>query len=413
MPSFGEKTMGRKCFALLTGLGVLVSCGLKEVGEKQDVGGDVWTGPGSVVVGNGGDTGVGKHVWYAVGVDYPQGYDWREDNEKESVRCSLVVFANGVPLMKVPVGDQYEVSSDPDMHRMMGNSLYTDFSTGTETVIKRDGVQLLRYPGREMIVAMNVEGENLYTLGQAREGEGFSFRVNGELLFENANGHVFSHLQRCEDGYSFSYYEVIGSGENALERCYHYLAGEVCQVAVREDVKKVWDIVFLDDRICYLATMVGASAPVLVAGDAVDMLEIPSRAEIKNCRFVPGSNDLDIEGMVYQKRMQLSSSLWSGCELIRTFPSGYTVASMCVSEGGICCVLNAADDDVRGIIYKSGESWSVPEGYMSMGGQSMAVIDGMLYVGLTSKEGGDAAVWVDNEMKPLKINGFISQMSFN
>ena len=86
---------------------------------------------------------------------------------------------------------------------------------------------------------------------------------------------------------------------------------------------------------------------------------------------------------------------------------------MCVSEGGICCVLNAADDDVRGIIYKSGESWSVPEGYMSMGGQSMAVIDGMLYVGLTSKEGGDAAVWVDNEMKPLKINGFISHMSFN
>jgi hypothetical protein len=48
---------------------------------------------------------------------------------------------------------------------------------------------------------------------------------------------------------------------------------------------------------------------------------------------------------------------------------------------------------------------------MSMGGRSMELIDGMLYVGLTSTSGGNAAVWVDNEMKPLKINGFISYMS--
>jgi hypothetical protein len=41
------------------------------------------------------------------------------------------------------------------------------------------------------------------------------------------------------------------------------------------------------------------------------------------------------------------------------------------------------------------------------------LVDGILYVGLTSESGNAAAVWVDNEMKPLKINGFISHISVN
>ena len=45
----------------------------------------------------------------------------------------------------------------------------------------------------------------------------------------------------------------------------------------------------------------------------------------------------------------------------------------------------------------------------------MAMVDGILYVGLTPSASPDesscAAVWVDNEMKPLKINGFISHIS--
>ena len=55
--------------------------------------------------------------------------------------------------------------------------------------------------------------------------------------------------------------------------------------------------------------------------------------------------------------------------------------------------------------------FDVPEGYMSMGGRTMIVVDGMLYVGLTSETSESPAVWVENEMKPLKINGFISHLS--
>jgi hypothetical protein len=95
------------------------------------------------------------------------------------------------------------------------------------------------------------------------------------------------------------------------------------------------------------------------------------------------------------------------------FSPGYTVASMCASEDDICCVLNGPASAINGVIYRFGEISQIPSQYMSMGGRSMALVDGILYVGLTSESGNAAAVWVDNEMKPLKINGFISHISVN
>jgi hypothetical protein len=53
----------------------------------------------------------------------------------------------------------------------------------------------------------------------------------------------------------------------------------------------------------------------------------------------------------------------------------------------------------------------LPAGYISMGGCSIAMADGLLYVGLTSTVDQEPAVWVENEMKPLEINGFISHIS--
>ena len=127
---------------------VAVSCGLEEVGRKPHTGsGEIWTGPGM----NAGKDDPSRTIIYVTEMDYPDGYDWRADQEKGNVRCSLVVFADGLPMMKVPVGDAYETSPDPDMHRMIGGHLYTDYSTDSTTVIKKDGKEIFRYRGREMM----------------------------------------------------------------------------------------------------------------------------------------------------------------------------------------------------------------------------------------------------------------------
>ena len=403
--------MGRNLYALVTWMALFASCGLEEVGGDAGKDDGVWHGPGGLIAGSGGDSGVGKKVWYAVGVDYPEGYDWRADENAGSVRCSLVVFANGVPMMKVPVGEKYETSSDPDMHRILKGNLYTDFSTDAETVIRRNGEVLFRYPAREMIVGMAVEDDRVYTLGQSRSGSGFSFRVNGEVLLERTSGYAFPHLQRDEDGFSFSFCEMIASADGAYERYYHYLAGEVCQIAVREDVKKVWDVIYHDEKVCYLASMVGVQPPVLNVGDVIEAMKVPLGAQISSCRFVPDPEGLNIEGMMSQRGTALSSILWKESSLVKAFSIGQIVAAVCDNADGICCTVNARDIGSTGIIYRGGEALTMPQGYMSMGGQSVVMLDGLLYVGLTSETGGQPALWVDNEMKPLKINGFISHIA--
>ena len=407
---------------LLLMIFAVVSCGLEQIGGETDGGGEVWFGPGSIVAGNGsgGTSGAGKKVWYAVGVDYQDGYDWQADVEKGSVRCSLVVFANGMPMMKVPVGETYEVSADPDMHRMIGDDLYTDYSSESETVIKRNGEQLFRYEGREMIVDMEVDGGYVYTLGQQRDGSGFAFRRNGEVLLERTTGYVFSDLARCEDGFDFAFCEVIGSGKEAVERYYSYCSGDVTQVAVRDDVRKVWDIMIHEGRVCYLATMVGISSIVLVAGDEMDTLALPAVSEVISCRFVRGS--MMIEGVISQKGKALFSGLWDGKDMVKMFSPGYLVTSIYGSGDNLCCVLNSPGMLADGMIYRCGELFAMPDGYRSMGGRSVVMSDGLLYVGLTSDRDSDvesdseawsneAAVWIEGEMKPLKINGFISHIS--
>ena len=151
-----------------------VSCGLRDIGG-QDSGAyeDAWKGPGSEIKPGGGETAK-RSVWYVTGFDYPEGYDWMADPEAGSVKCSLIVYANAVPMLKVPVGKEYQISADPDMHRMIGGDLYTDYSTDSMTVIKKNGKSLFRYHGREMIVGMYVECDDVYTLGQSRNGSGFS-----------------------------------------------------------------------------------------------------------------------------------------------------------------------------------------------------------------------------------------------
>ena len=38
-----------------------------------------------------------------------------------------MVFADGVPMLRLPVGEGHEVSADPDMHEIIDGHLYTVF----------------------------------------------------------------------------------------------------------------------------------------------------------------------------------------------------------------------------------------------------------------------------------------------
>lgn len=386
-----------------------VSCGLQEIGGDESCKDDVWLGPGAGI-SQGSTESVRKTVWYLTGMDYPEGYDWRADAEVGMVKCSLVVYANGVPMMKAPVGDAYETSSDPDMHRVIDGDLYTDYSSDSTTVIKKNGKLLFRYPGREMMVGMAVEGDAVYTLGQSRSGRGFSYRKNGEILFEHPSGRLFDHFEKSATGCFFAYSEEILFSGRLIERYYVYSEDSVRQIAVREDVKKVWDVAVTDGTVRYLASLVGISNPVLIHGDdSMAVLDVSNGSSVKSCRFVPGLHDV-VEGVVRQPTGVMSSYIWRSSSVDTMFPLGLMVSAICSWEDGICCTLTRQKEG-SAMISRCGELFQVPVGYSVMGASPIAVVDGILHVGLTSLIEGRPAVWKDGEVHPLDFNGFISNIT--
>lgn len=405
IPSFGAKRIMKNLWMML-GVAVLVSCGIEEVSRRPEVNReDIWTRPGI----NAGNTG--RDVCYVTAFDYPDDYDWRSDREKGSVKCSLTVFADGVPMMKVPVGDMYEVSSDPDMHRMIDGHLYTDYSTDSETVIKKDGKTVLRYSGREMICGMFVDGDTLYTLGHPRQGDGFVFRKNGEAVLARSTGRTFGRLHRDGDNICFAFTEPVLSEGGDLERYYHYSGGNIAQTAVRDDVRKVWDIYSFKGEICWAASLTGIDRPVLFKDGTLNSMIIFDGYSPLTLNILEGEDVLYLEGILTSPDLALVSAFWDSPGHIMSPDDGYVASSRCISGDGMSFTLNPVYGSGKGLIYRCGEEMPMPAGYSVMGGRCAAVAGGILHIGLSSLEGGSPMIWKDGQTELLDISGYISSVS--
>ena len=407
MSSFEAKKMRRSVFLLLVAAAV-VSCGLRETGERKDDD-DVWTGPG-LSISEEGEGQSRNTVWYVTGFDYPKGYDWRSDAENGAVRCSLVVFANAVPMLKVPVGGAYETSDAPDMHRMIAGDLYTEYAEDSHTIIRRNGKPFLKYEGEEKISGMLVEGEDVYTLGQSRSGKGFSYRRNGRPLLVRDDGYPFECFSVDSLGHCFAFCEPIRSVTGSVERYFVCVGGKVSQIAVREDIRKVWDVTFHDGRPCYIASLVGVESPVFIYGDMLYALELPSSSQMLTCRFVHGGSLPYVEGITVSRNGVQTSGIWLDGQCVEMFPSGMTVTSVCGYDDGVHAAL-VDHGDGKHYIYRNGEMFQVPDGYGIMGTGTLAVVDGILHVGLSPVSSGRPMVWRDGETEELRLNGYIASVT--
>lgn len=395
--------MKKQLICIIASLMAVCSCGLSETGQSQRPAGDgSWRNPAF----SNDSTSTDRKRCYVTGLDYPDGYNWRSDTENGTVKCSLVVFRDGIPAMKIPVGHEYNVSPDPDMHRVIKGHLYTDYSTDGQTVIKKDGQEIFRYQGREMILGMAVSDGDIYTLGQPRQGEGFTYRRNGEPLVQRTAGHAFPRLQTIGDTICFAFCEPIESVSGNMERYYHVRGGKISQVAVREDVRKVWDVIWHRSQVCYLATMTGVPSPVTVTGNQMKALELSDGIDMLTSRLLSAGNSLGVEA-ICTHNAGYSSSLWKDARKYSQFSNGMTVNGICTVDDGICCVLNSGSGNGGGIIFRCGETVLIPEGMAAMGHNPIAMMNGILHVGLSSLSGGPPAIWKDGQCTELDINGMI------
>ncbi len=407
--SLWAKMLMKKCFIWLLLSAAAVSCGLEEVSRRPQGGaGNVWVRPGANVDSVSKD----ETIIYVAAMEYHEWYDWRRDVAKGSVTCSLVVYSNGVPMLKVPVGDEYEVSSDPDTHRILNGHLYTDYSSDDETVIKKDGNEIMRYSGREMLADLIEHGDDVYTLGHDRNGDGFSFRKNGEVVLERDRGCTFGRLHDDGGAVGFAFYESISSTGSEIWRYYYVHDGVISQVAVREDIVKVWDVVPYKGEPAYLATVVGVYSPVLFTPDGMQALVFTNNTVMLTGRIEAKGETIYVEGLFERDGNRIYNGLWDSGGAIHVFPAGQTLSSISIVGDETCCVLNSTTSNT-GYIYKCGQAFYMPKGYVAFGTQPSAVAGGILHVGISSLNGAEPLLWRDGQTTPLKINGFITAVSTN
>ena len=140
----------------------------------------------------------GEHV-YLTAVRFPDGYAWDLDTCAVDGEVWIDLYRDGERIRSLPAG----VSVHPDMHRYTGGHLYTDWSTDTETVVSRDGAELFRFEGREALRGFLVREDGVHTLGQDRDGSGFTYRIDGRILYRSETGAVLGGPDAPERYQSF------------------------------------------------------------------------------------------------------------------------------------------------------------------------------------------------------------------
>ena len=379
---------------------IFVACGLSEVGvpeipeaEEQD-----------------GISSPFRTICCISGFEYPSGYDWNGEPQAGEVRCSLVVFADGVPKIKVPVGDGYEVSRDYDMHRVIQGNLYTFYSKAGRTVIRRNGAPLFRYDGDEVLVDMSVKDNNVYTLAHRRTGGGFAFRKNGNILVERLAGETYGRLWNDGDSLCFAFMQPVALADGMEYRHYIVYDERVERLEVADDIEKIWDLQSGCGIPCILASLESISGTFICRDGSRKRIEMPDSAGMLSCRLFQADSLMGAECMYGYPDGRCESGIWvEGSEYVR-FEAGRSIQGLKYERGKAYCVLNPDVDE--GIIYSAGILEKMPQGYFCLDDRALAVHDGSFHVAMSSKNGNRPIIWNDGRTDTLRLNGCVSSITF-
>ena len=385
-----------KEFVLMIAVALLSACGLEQVGVGEHSSSDgIWRGPS-----------YGKHysgTVYAVALDYPDGYDWRADAQKGRVKCSMVMFADGVPVLKVPVGDVYEVSSDKSRHRLRDGCLYTDYTDGNTTVIKRDGEAVARFEGAEDILCMEVHDGRVHTLSRRAGGGGFLYRVDGTLVLERPDGTVYPHLDEYADSIRFCFAQQQKTAEGVKTSYYQTAEGKVRKIDMPETVTKVWDMKMFSGRPAAVVST-GDVSPVLLYEDRSETSEYLTRQDVISCAFCDSDHLCICVRCRYSGDNLMSDILWSGGNEYIMYRIGRTLSSFHADEYGPCAVINPMTGR-DGVIFDGKTAFPMPGGYSVCSGECIVRRDSVLFVGLSSAGEDPPLIWTKGEPDTLRING--------
>ena len=381
---------------LCAAIPLLTSCGLVEVNPGHDNDADrIWHGP---------SVNPDVPTCWSTAFIYPSGEDWRGKGDCDD--CTLAVYAGLTPVLKVKTGKDYEISSDPERHRVISGHLYTDFSDGETTVVKKDGKEVYRYAGSEKIVRMLVKGYAIHTLSISSENQGFCYRIDGQVVLERSGGKTFGWLGLVDDGVVFFFSHEVKDIAGVSERHYMSVNGIVTQIDLGTDVEKVWDIKMIQGQICAVMTLKGRNE--LILSKEGERIVLHGARDVLTAGFM-GSDRLCINVRYMDVTYGQTSIFWYEGSSWNCFYIGRTASAAYMSDNRLSVVYDAADEFSFGTVICGNVNYAVPSVYSVRGLSPMVDMGDALYLGLSSDDG--PVVWIDGKIHPLRINGYIARMS--
>lgn len=345
-----------------------------------------------------------KKTLYVTGVEYPEGYDWLPEMGGGGGGAVLFLMKDGERIVEVDVGAEYLVSADADMHRNIGDHIYTDFSTDDHTVIKMDGAELFRFGGREMVLSMAVSGDDVYTLGAPRSGTGFTYRRNGELLLRKADPVFVSGLYTDGGDVVFSYGEKV---PDSREHRYYYMKNMVSHVLhVGKDVV-VDDIMIVDGIARYIACFPDKSYRVISSDGESAVLEADGGTPLSGLSFVQGGGGIFVKGNTGS-----GTVFWRGEEVVAEVTGEGALSWSADMEKLYVLVGNDGPSGALTLMCGSSSS-ALPSRYGLIYTGCMDADSGRCCVAVSDTRDGNApALWEDGTITSYPFNGFFTSVSF-
>lgn len=340
---------------------------------------------------------------YVSAVVFPRGYDWERDTSWQSVDKTLVLLRNGVGVLSLPAGPGTEIGTDPDMHRILDGRLYSDYSTPTETVVRRDGVELFRFEGREHFLSFQLWDGHIHTLGRNRNGSGFAYRVDGKAVFRQDRGSPIGSLQRDGNTVCFAY-------EQGTAR-YLYADGRTTALSLPEKISGVYDARRRNGEWqLALRSEQGGGSPVLLLGETRYAPSFPWNAQqVNRCRFADAGDKILLTISYQTAGGVRQDAVWNRYASEMLFPAGQKVHAFFFSEEGIGC-LATTDEGIR-IRPPGGQESSLP-GHFRFFTENCAFQDGKRVWAVLTGMGGTASVlWRDGEAETLPLWGYLTGVS--
>lgn len=423
-----RKKAMKELFALMA-IAALPCCGMLDTEEmilsnrRCDIGEWIGKKPGTDNPADAGD--LRDTTVFITTVEFPDDYFWQRDTAGENRIFNITVYREGDRILSVKGGPGTNISSDPDMNRFIDGHLYSDYSSGTETIISRDGKEMFRYEGREMLCGFIVKENDIYTLGQNRSGNGLSFRKNGETLFSTENGIVIGELY-CPDskggglhetdaGDILFYYKTDGLPALLLKtRLFAVKNGVEEELALDPNITKIYDARIISETLYIACAEQGLwKYPILYIGGRSLSLSMSAGYALANCRLRRSGEDVYLKtDFSYDSWQTAYSAVWDS-RGVRTGPDRsfiyefYTekdsYAYIYTDNGGKNIRINFTADDEHAYSFIS------ESGYKFLGSGSAAICGDRFYAGLASmQKGGHPLIVYNGTASSLKINGFIS-----